>query len=55
MILEGAMIVIATIALTVPQPGVAFRGYWVACNFPLRGSKIKEMEAGKIESETSSR
>lgn len=55
MILEGAMIVIASIMLTVPHPGVAFRNYWVACNFPLRGSKIREMEAGKIESETSSR
>lgn len=55
MILEGAMIVIASIALTVPHPGVAFRGYWVACNFPIRRSKMREMEAGKIESESSSR
>ena len=55
MILEGAMIAIASLALTVPHPGVAFRGEWVACNFRIRGSKIREMEAGKIESETSSR
>lgn len=54
MILEGVMVVIASIALTLPHPGVAFKGYWVACNFPLRGSKIRELEAGKIESETSS-
>ena len=54
MVLEGAMIVIASIALTVPHPGIAFKGYWVACNFPIRGSKIRAMEAGKLESSASS-
>lgn len=48
MILEGAMIVTACIALTVGHPGLAFRGNWVAANFPIRKSKMREMESGKV-------
>ncbi|KAI9876974.1 MAG: hypothetical protein M1830_005130 [Pleopsidium flavum] len=50
MILEGAMIVIASIALTIPHPGVAFKGTWAAANFHLRGRKssAREMESGKV-------
>ncbi|MCJ1366877.1 hypothetical protein MMC16_006008 [Acarospora aff. strigata] len=55
MILEGAMIAIACILLTIPHPGVAFRGNWVASNFPIRKSKVIDMESGKERvSETAS-
>ncbi|MCJ1395671.1 hypothetical protein MMC18_008557 [Xylographa bjoerkii] len=39
MILEGAMIVIATILLTVFHPGLCFAGAWAAANFALKGRK----------------
>lgn len=39
MILEGAMIVSACIALTVGHPGPAFRGLWNTMNFPLWGKQ----------------
>ncbi|KII88204.1 hypothetical protein PLICRDRAFT_110372 [Plicaturopsis crispa FD-325 SS-3] len=37
MILEGTMISLAVIALTVFHPGVCFQGYWEEVNFKLRG------------------
>ncbi len=50
MILEGAMIVIACITLTIPHPGVGFKGTWATANFNLRGPKssAREMESGKV-------
>ncbi|TAQ89123.1 hypothetical protein B7494_g2515 [Chlorociboria aeruginascens] len=39
MILEGAMISIATIALTVFHPGVCFQGAWNQANFTFRSPK----------------
>jgi hypothetical protein len=36
MILEGAMIVIATTCLTLLHPGVAFQGAWASANFTFR-------------------
>jgi hypothetical protein len=41
MILEGAMISIATICLTVLHPAVCFQGAWHEANFNLRSSKGK--------------
>ncbi|KAM0415693.1 hypothetical protein ACHAPT_013365 [Fusarium lateritium] len=38
MILEGAMIVIATICLSIGHPGVCFEGRWDEANFQLRKS-----------------
>lgn len=37
MVLEGVMIVLATLALTVLHPGVAFKGAWNELNFKLSG------------------
>lgn len=36
MVLEGAMIVIAAVCLTVGHPGVAFGGRWIEANFTMR-------------------
>jgi hypothetical protein len=36
MILEGAMVTIACICLTVLHPGVAFQGRWAEANFRVR-------------------
>lgn len=38
MILEGAMIVIASVALTSLHPGVAFQGSWAEANFTVWGA-----------------
>lgn len=43
MILEGAMVVIATICLAVWHPGVAFQGSWNQANFRMRGEKEHEL------------
>ncbi|KAE9376813.1 RTA1-domain-containing protein [Stipitochalara longipes BDJ] len=40
MILEGAMICIACLSLTIMHPGVCFQGEWRAANFTLRGKKL---------------
>ena len=44
MILEGAMIVIAVLALTIFHPGVAFAGHWADANFKLKGRKTAEKD-----------
>ncbi len=38
MILEGGMLVIACVALTVVHPGIAFKEHYAAANFRLRGT-----------------
>ena len=38
MILEGAMIVIASLTLTSFHPGVAFQGTWAEANFTVWGA-----------------
>lgn len=48
MILEGAMIVIATSVLTFFHPGLSFAGYWAAANFGLKGRK---KQAAKLAGE----
>lgn len=40
MILEGTMISLAVIVLTVFHPGLCFQGYWQEVNFKLRGDKM---------------
>jgi hypothetical protein len=45
MILEGAMIVTASIALTVYHPGKCFQGEWSAANFGMRGKSNKPAES----------
>jgi len=52
MILEGAMIIIATIALTVCHPALSFAGQWSAANFTLRGQKKRG--EGIVEEKTES-
>ncbi len=44
MVLEGAMIVIATSCLTWLHPGVAFQGAWEAANFTFRTRKNGDVE-----------
>lgn len=38
MILEGAMIVIASVTLTALHPGVAFQGSWAEADFTVWGA-----------------
>jgi len=40
MILEGAMVITACLALTILHPGVCFQGEWRAANFKMGNSKI---------------
>jgi hypothetical protein len=53
MILEVAMIVIATSCLTFLHPGVCFKGSWSAADFQFRSKKVvdrEKVEAGTDES-----
>ncbi|KAM3065304.1 phospholipid-translocating ATPase rsb1 [Clarireedia jacksonii] len=52
MVLEGVMIVIATLALTVFHPGLAFKGAWNELNFKLRGSGRAGRERVKSDAES---
>lgn len=36
MVLEGAMIIVASLCLTLLHPGLAFQGIWAEVNFPMR-------------------
>jgi hypothetical protein len=44
MILEGAMIIIATSCLTFLHPGIAFDGAWGAANFTFRARKKGDLD-----------
>ncbi|KAI9799487.1 MAG: hypothetical protein M1833_004009 [Piccolia ochrophora] len=48
MILEGAMVAIACIALTALHPGVAFQGSWKDSNFKLGGKKKLSDKDGEV-------
>ena len=52
MILEGAMVVLAVLLLTVLHPAVAFQGNWHKANFALRKSKDAKMGAKDDSSDT---
>ncbi len=53
MILEGAMIIIAAIVLTVVHPGFSFQGNWAGANFNLRRQKnAKRLNEGGDTPET---
>lgn len=41
MVLEGAMVVIACLALTAYHPGKCFQGEWAAANFRMRGQTVQ--------------
>lgn len=49
MILEGLMILLALIPLTVLHPGMAFQGSWNQANFKIRASKDKLLSNGAVE------
>jgi len=49
MVLDGAMIAIACLALTLLHPGFAFQGNWHQANFKLRSKSKKQ---GKTERDT---
>lgn len=51
MVLEGAMIGIASLCLTTLHPGLAFRGTWADANFNFFHSKKKQFDA-EAETET---
>ena len=44
LVLDGAMIVIATVCLTAIHPGVAFGGIWQAADWNFRGKKAAKSE-----------
>lgn len=45
MILEGAMICIAVIALTVFHPGIAFKGAWADASWSMRAKKVQKLDS----------
>lgn len=45
MILEGAMISIATIAITIFHPGLAFKGHWAEAGWSFKTSKDASSES----------
>ncbi|KAK3389578.1 putative RTA1 domain protein [Podospora didyma] len=45
MVLEGLMMTLAAIALTVYNPGRSFQGKWTLMNFSFRNSSTKEVES----------
>lgn len=49
MILEGMMILLAVIPLTILHPGVAFQGSWRQANFKIRASRDKLLANGAVE------
>jgi hypothetical protein len=57
MILEGAMITIATTCLTALHPGISFQGAWHEVNFSFRARKEKlltddaESQFGRVQLE----
>lgn len=56
MILEGAMIIIACLALTICHPGICFQGEWRAANFKMSKNKnnLRDLEAKRVSTGTSS-
>jgi hypothetical protein len=46
MVLEGAMIAIASLCLTTFHPGVCFKGIWAQCNFKMRVGKAGKGDSG---------
>jgi hypothetical protein len=54
MILEGAMVITACLALTILHPGVCFQGEWRAANFKMGKSKLPRDVVGKRISRGSS-
>ncbi|PQE27910.1 hypothetical protein CJF30_00009097 [Rutstroemia sp. NJR-2017a BBW] len=52
MVLEGVMIVLATLALTIFHPGVSFKGAWNELNFKFRGNGKASHERVKSGAES---
>lgn len=53
MILEGSMVLISVISLTISHPGVGFQGRWAEANFKLKGDKgHTELESGETKPST---
>lgn len=48
MILDGAMVSIGSILLTVYHPGLSFQGNWSNANFSMKGKNRTENEAEKV-------
>lgn len=54
LILDGAMVALAVLALSALHPGLAFGGQWHAANWSLRTGKDKQTVEAKARSESSS-
>ncbi|KAI9744389.1 MAG: hypothetical protein M1818_001918 [Claussenomyces sp. TS43310] len=59
MILEGTMVAIAALCLTILHPGLCFKGFWSSANFKLRGDKNsmapeKNMSAVSVQDDAAS-
>lgn len=54
MILEGLMVLLAVMLLTILHPGVAFQGSWDQANFKIRASKDRMLTNGAVEKQDSS-
>ena len=53
MILEGAMVTIASTCLTLIHPGVAFQGSWSGANFTFRKRRDGDLEkVAQVEGES---
>lgn len=52
MILEGMMILLALIPLTILHPGVAFQGSWNQANFKIRAAKDRMLASSAAEKQS---
>lgn len=48
LVLEGAMVAIAVIALSISHPGVAFQGLWGKANFQLVNRRPQRLESQQV-------
>lgn len=48
LVLEGAMVAIAVIGLSISHPGVAFRGLWDKADFQLLNRRPYRVESGRV-------
>lgn len=51
LVLEGAMVAIAVIALSVSHPGVAFKGLWSKANFQLVNRRLERVDSQQVISD----
>lgn len=52
MILDGVMVILACILLTVFHPGIGFAGKWRAVGFPWTGQRTEEWTRAQVQEKT---